>query len=125
MKNFLIATALIGGLLGSTALHADEEDALIGGIVGLALGVAIANNNDDDHRHVRHYNRHNDHYYHRQPVQRYYYQPAPRYYHSHNHWRAAHRHDRHCGHYSPRYRNHDRHGRNDWRERDRHRRWDD
>ncbi|MGH8453577.1 MAG: hypothetical protein ACRES4_01795 [Nevskiales bacterium] len=118
MKKVLLGSALAAGLMATGIAQADTEDALLGGLVGVALGVSIANDHDHD-RVARHY-------YEPRPVRHYYYAP-PRHVrhqcdhhprgHAHGYWR---KYDQH--HYRD-HRRYSNYGRRDWDRRDR--RWHD
>jgi hypothetical protein len=92
MKKILVVTALAAGLMMTGTAQAHGEDALLGGLVGVAIGASIAGHGHDHHRVVHHYDR--------RPVHRYHYAP-PRhgYHHGHGskHWHKHHK--RHHGHH--------------------------
>lgn len=96
MKKILVGTALAAGLMMTGTAQAHTEDALLGGLVGVAIGASIAGNDHDHHRVVHHYDHRPVHHYH----------PAPRrhgHHHGHGHgdgkkhWRKHHK--RHHGYY--------------------------
>jgi hypothetical protein len=107
MKKLLLGTVLAAGLMATGAAQADTEDALVGGMIGLGLGIAIAN--DDDHHHHRPV-----HYYHAPPRHVYHHHHHPRG-HAYGYWRN---HGHHRSHFSG-HRDRD-WDRRDWDRRGRH-----
>lgn len=104
MKKIVLTTVLAAGFLVTTSAQAHTEDALLGGLLGVAVGASISNHS---HPHVVH------HYDHR-PVRHVYHSPPRHVHHHHPHGKAKgywRKHDKH----------HRYHGRRDWRDHD----WDD
>ena len=135
MNKLLIGSLLAVGVVASNTVRADTGDALLGGLFGVALGVAIADGHDHHHKRV--------HVYRHPPVRHYHHYAPPRHAyrhhyrhpkgHAYGYWR---KHDRRYHRHARRYHHwyHDRHDfdrrgyrGHRWRDHDRrdrhHRRW--
>ena len=89
MKKILIGVAVTTGLLMSATAQAHTEDALLGGLIGVAIGASIANHHHD-RRVVHHY---------RTPPRHVHHHPRGK---AHGYWRKHDKHRRHSSHHDRR-----------------------